>query len=84
MHRYYFNFRKGEEVARDRVGMHLPSIDAARAEALYAWRHVVAMAARSGERAEDCEIQIADDSGETVLSIPFGEPTRLHGGRKQS
>jgi hypothetical protein len=78
MHRYYFNFRKGDEISRDRIGMHLSNLDAARAEALHAWRHVIAVASHSGEDPGDCEIQIADDSGETVLSIPFGECTRLH------
>lgn len=78
MHRYFFNFRKGDEVSPDRIGMHLPSLDAARAEALHAWRHVIALAAHSGEIPDDCEIQIADDSGETVLSIPFGERSWLH------
>jgi hypothetical protein len=58
--------------------MHLPDLDAARSEALHAWRHVVALAAQSGDVPVDCEIQIADESGETVLSIPFGERTRLH------
>jgi hypothetical protein len=78
MHRYFFNFRQGDDIARDRIGMHLPNLDAARAEALYAWRQVVALATHSGDVPEDCEIQIADESGETVLSIPFGERTRLH------
>jgi hypothetical protein len=78
LHRYFFHFRQGDEVARDRVGMHLPSLDVARAEALHAWRHVIALSAHSGEIPNDCEIQIADDSGETVLSIPFGDRLRLH------
>jgi hypothetical protein len=78
MHRYFFNFRKGDEISRDWIGMHLPNIDAARTEAVDAWRHVVAMAAHDGEVPDDCEIQIVDDSGETVLSIPLGDRLRLH------
>lgn len=78
MQRYFFNFRQGAEIARDRIGMHLPNLDAARSEALHAWRHVIALAAHSGDLPQDCEIQIADESGETVLSIPLGERTRLH------
>lgn len=77
MHRYFFNFRQGDEIACDRIGMHLPDLDAARDEALYAWQHVLVLAARSGEIPKDCEIQIADDSGDTVLSISFGEQARL-------
>jgi hypothetical protein len=58
--------------------MYLPNIDAARAEAIHAWRELIFMAAQSDEIAEDCEVQIADESGETLLSIPFGKQTRLH------
>jgi hypothetical protein len=58
--------------------MHLPDIDAAHAEALYAWQHVLVLAAHSGEIPRDCEIQIADDSGDTILSVSFGEQTRMH------
>ncbi len=78
MTRYYFNFRRGDEVSRDRIGMFLPSIDAARAEAIHAWRDLIFIGSQSAELACECEIQIADDSGDTVLSIPFGEQTRLH------
>jgi hypothetical protein len=78
MHRYFFKFRQGDDIARDRIGMHLADLDAARAEALHAWRHVIAMTSHTGEDPGECEIQIADDSGETVLSIPFGGQWRLH------
>jgi hypothetical protein len=78
MQRYFFHFRQGDEIALDRIGMHLPNLDAARAEALHAWGHVVALSAQSGELPDDSEIQIADSSGETVLSIPFGERLHLH------
>jgi len=78
MTRYYFNFRKGGELSRDRVGLHLPNLDAARAEALHTWRDVLVLAQLSGEMPDDCEIQITDESGDTVLAIPIGEPKRLH------
>jgi len=76
--RNYFNFRKGDKISRDRIGMHLPNIDAAREEAIYTWRDVLAIAAVAGEAPFDCEIQITDDSGETVLSIPTDHSVRLH------
>jgi Domain of unknown function (DUF6894) len=76
--RYYFHFRKGREVTRDRIGMYLPNLDAARAEALHAWGQVLMLARTSGEVPDDCEIQIVDQTGETVLGIPIGERRRLH------
>ena len=78
MTRYYFHFRKGREVTRDRIGMYLPNLDAARAEALHAWGQVLMLARTSGEVPDDCEIQIVDQTGETVLGIPIGERRRLH------
>ncbi|HEX3653763.1 MAG TPA: hypothetical protein VHU18_13170 [Rhizomicrobium sp.] len=75
MNRYFFNFRKGEEVSRDWVGMYLPDLDEARDEALRTFRDLLMVAERTGESAADYEIQIADASGEPVLTIPF-ERTR--------
>ncbi len=49
MNRYFFNFRKGDECSRDRIGMYLPNLDAARAEALYVWRELAEVARTTGE-----------------------------------
>lgn len=78
MNRYFFNFRKGDELSCDRVGMYLPNLDAAREEATYVSRELIQMAQATGEAAEDCEIQIADAGGDVVLAIPLGERHRLH------
>ena len=34
MNKYHFNFRKGDQLTRDRIGMYLPDLDAAREEAI--------------------------------------------------
>lgn len=78
MRRYYFNFRKGDEISRDRRGMWLPDLSAARDEAIHVWGDLIAVALLSGETPMDCEYEIADDSGEVLLTIPLGEPARLH------
>jgi hypothetical protein len=75
VNRYFFNFRKGGEVSRDWVGMYLPDLDEARDEALRTYRDLIMVAEGTGEVASDCEIEIADASGEPVLTIPF-ERTR--------
>ncbi|HEY1962377.1 MAG TPA: hypothetical protein VGG69_08165 [Rhizomicrobium sp.] len=77
MNRYFFNFREGDEIARDRIGMFLPDLDAAREEAIRTWRDLVEVAANDGEL-PDCAIQIADAAGETVLTVPFGDRARVH------
>lgn len=75
VNRYFFNFRKGDEVSRDWVGMYLPDLDEARDEALRTFHDLLLVAERTGESPRDCEIQIADASGEPLLTIPF-EHTR--------
>lgn len=70
MNRYFFNLRSGNEIARDRLGMFLPDLDAARAEALDTCRDLSLMAELSGEPVSDCELQIADADGEALLAIP--------------
>jgi hypothetical protein len=78
MRRYYFNFRKGDEISRDRRGMWLPDLGAARNEAVQTWGDLMAVALLSGETPFDCEYEIADDSGETLLTIPLAERTLLN------
>jgi len=78
VNRYYFNFRQGDELSCDHVGMYLPDLDAARAEALYVWREPVEAAQTTGDVPEDCELEIEDARHEPVLSIPLGRRTRLH------
>jgi hypothetical protein len=79
MNRYFFNFRRGDEVSRDCVGMYLSGLEAAREEALRTRRELLPIAMDAGELpCEDCEIQVADASGEPVLSIPFGAPPSRH------
>jgi hypothetical protein len=79
VNRYFFNFRKGDEISRDWVGMYLHDLEEARQEALRTRRELLPLAIEAGEApCEDCEIQIADASGEPVLTIPFGAPPSHH------
>ena len=78
MRQCFFNFRKGDELSVDRMGMYLPNLDAARSEALYAWRELVHIAVTTGEVPDDCSIEIRDADRQTVLTIPLGAQRRLH------
>jgi hypothetical protein len=69
MHRYYFNFCNGEKLSRDEVGMYLPNLDAAKEEATRVCRDLVAMEEDLSESA----IQIADASGQLLLTVACGE-----------
>jgi hypothetical protein len=72
MRRYYFNFRKGDELSVDRRGMWLSDEGAAQSVATQIWGAVLAVAIVSGDQPEECEYEIANDNGETVAIIPFG------------
>jgi hypothetical protein len=48
MKRYYFNFRKGDEISVDRRGMWLPDVRWAEKEAIQLWGTVLAVAIISG------------------------------------
>ena len=77
MNRYYFNFRHGNEIERDQIGMFLPTLDHARDEAIRTWSDLVELAANGGEL-PDCSIEITDAAGTPVLTIPFSHRARLH------
>jgi hypothetical protein len=78
VNKYYFNCREGDQITRDRVGMYLPDLDAARAEAVSVLQDLILVAENSDEPPQDCEIQITDAGGQTVLSLPFQSKSALH------
>ena len=78
MNRYYFNFRKGDQLSLDRIGMYLRDLEEAKEEAIKTWHDILSIAAHTGESSRDREIQVADASGEPVLRIPFHVSARLH------
>ena len=72
MPRYYFHVRQGHELKKDREGMDLPDLQAARAKALklacQRWRDAPPDAAHN-----DQTFEISDEAGGTVLTVPFSE-----------
>src|SRR5689334_8510659 len=71
VNRYFFNFRLGDEFSADHIGMFLHDLDEARDEAMRTCRDLVDIAVSAGELSPDCELQVADASGEPVLRIPL-------------
>ena len=72
MPRYYFHVRAGSGLTRDPDGADLPDIDAARKQAIKmacrAWSE------RPPESTDnDDAFEIADESGQVVLKVPFSE-----------
>jgi hypothetical protein len=69
MPRYFFNIREGFEVDEDEEGVELPDVEAARAEALAT---VEELRGELGADAHGIELEITDESGRRLLTVPFG------------
>lgn len=75
MPRFYFNVRDGRDLDEDEEGVELPDVEAARAEALAT---VEELRDELGADAARIELEITDDTGRRLLTIPFARP----GGRR--
>lgn len=67
MPRYFFNIRDGHVVDEDEEGIELPDIEAARAEA----QAVVEELRDELLDADNIELEITDDTGRRLLTVPF-------------
>jgi hypothetical protein len=61
----FFNFLKDHELWVDQVGMYLPNLDAARAEAIHAWQELVDIGATTQEVPDCYEMLIRDSDSDT-------------------
>ena len=72
MPRYFFHVRDGASVQPDRDGVELPDLDAARKTAVE--RAYAIWSARPPRLEQNGQaFEIADDTGATVLEVPFSE-----------
>ena len=73
MARYHFDVVTARETIRDPEGTELPSIEAARSEAIEDARQLMATAMLSGRDISTRRIEIMNDLGVLLLVIPFAE-----------
>jgi hypothetical protein len=72
MPRYFFHVRDGASVQSDGNGLELPDVDAARKEAVR--RAYAIWSANPPDPDHNGQVfEIADDTGVTVLEVPFSE-----------
>jgi hypothetical protein len=67
MPRYFFNIRDGYDLDEDEEGIELPDIDAARAEAQATVEELRDQLAD----AVNIELEIVDESGRRLMTVPF-------------
>jgi hypothetical protein len=77
MARYFFHLRDGDNLlADDGEGQEFPNLEAVRLEAIESARDILSEAALSGTAGSlRQQIEVTDESGRTVLTMPIGHAT---------
>ena len=78
MARFYFHLYN-DIVSKDEEGRELPDVDTARHDAQEDARNMAAESVREGELNLDHYVEVADDSGEPLFRVTFGEVVRVTG-----
>ena len=71
MTRFYFHVRDGDALRKDTIGVDLPSVDAAREEALASARDILADEIRHGEALDRRRFEVWDEAGVPHFILPF-------------
>ncbi|MET3973120.1 hypothetical protein ACVWXN_000484 [Bradyrhizobium sp. i1.4.4] len=76
MPRFFFHFTSHDEVGRDEIGTVFPSLEAAYLDAYEAVLGISFEMFRAHDDPTNDEVEIADESGRTLMHIPFSEILR--------
>ena len=79
MPHYFFNIRNGDQLETTLEAVELADLDAVRQEALTSGHETVAEALRSGAALNSAlsrSFEVTDETGNVVLTLPFGECVR--------
>ncbi len=71
MSRYYFHIRKGEVLVEDPEGTEVAQTESLEDEAIEAARDLLADGDRQGLDRREWIYEIADETGATMLTLPF-------------
>ena len=78
MARFYFHLYN-DIVSKDEEGRELPDVDTARHDAREDARNMAAESVREGELNLDHYVEVADDAGEPLFRVTFGEVVKVTG-----
>lgn len=76
---FYFDLHECGLVIPDEDGVERPDPEAARLDAIEAARDVMAAEAKQGRLCLSCRIEVRDEEGRTVLSVPFRDAIEITG-----
>jgi len=68
---FYFNVRSDRSYDVDEEGIELPSLDAARREAIKSAREMVAELILHNQRIDGMRFEITDGTGALLVTVPF-------------
>lgn len=75
---FFFNVVVGSSIMIDEDGTELPSVAAAREEALKDARGMMGDAVRQGQDISARTIEICDDAGSILEIVSFGDAIKIH------
>ena len=70
MPRFYINFRNGDQIAKDDIGIELPSLEEARVVALISAREILADNIKGNARNQLEAVIITGENGQDLMTIP--------------
>jgi len=76
MPRFYFNVRSGLAVIEDEEGTELPSLTAAKTEALSDARSLMSAAILEGDDISGRSIEIRNEAGDVLFILPFADAVK--------
>lgn len=79
MQKYFFTLNECGKVLLDEEGVLLSSIDEARERAATQARAIMRAEVEEGRLCMSCKIDVSDDKGALVFSLPFKDAVKLTG-----
>ena len=79
MQHFFLDLHECGSVTRDDEGIEREDVLAARADAVLAARDIMAAEVLAGAVCFACHIQVRDESGATVMIVPFGDTLAISG-----
>jgi hypothetical protein len=79
MARYHFHVHECGTVIDDEEGLERPNLESVRHEALISAREIMSNEVKNGKLCLSCHIEVQDETGQVVLTLPFKEAVQVVG-----
>ncbi len=79
MARYFFHLYECGTLVADEEGRECPDLNAARSQALTEAREIMSAEVKGGRLCVGCRVDVVDESGMLLLSLPFKEALGITG-----